>query len=93
METSYEKLGEVIEIFGTGIPNLTAKLVERTDKKAIYYRWDNVWEVFRIKIREEGAVFGKTYPKREAYPGNEDFGVTAWCYSEEKNARRMYANI
>jgi len=90
MKTIYEQLPETVEISGTGIPLLTAKLIERTDKKAIYYRWDNVYEVFRVRIKEEGEVFGKTYPKREVYPGNEDFGATAWCYHNKQMARERY---
>jgi hypothetical protein len=93
MKTNYDKLPELVEISGTGIPLLTAKLIKRTEDKAIYYRWDNIWEVFRVKIKGEGQVFGKTYPRREVYPGNEDFGVTAWCYREEKNAEMRYNNI
>jgi hypothetical protein len=90
----YIRLPEIVEeLNGVGIPQMTAKLIKRTDKKAIYYRWDNVWEVFRIKITEAGEAFGKMYPRREVYPGNEDFGKTAWCYSEEKNAWRMYNSM
>lgn len=84
------KLPEVVEVSGTGIPGMTAKLIERTDKKAIYYRWDDVWEVFRIKIDEARELFGRNYPRREIYPGNEDFGVTAWGYKDEKLARKRY---
>jgi len=74
----YEILPEIIaELNGVGIPGMTATLVERTDKKAIYSRWDDVWEVFRIKVCPEKTMFGKTYPRREAYPSNEDFGATA----------------
>lgn len=90
---NYERLPEVVSLNGTGIPDLTAKLVKRTKTKAIYYRWDDVWEVFRIKISEEAKIFDKTYHKREVYPGNEDFGKTAWCYSDETLAWKMYDNI
>lgn len=89
----YERLPDEVALSGTGIPDLTAKCVKRTDKKAMYYRWDDVWEVFKIKVSEESKVFDKTYPKREVYPGNEDFGKTAWCYSDEASALRMYNNI
>ena len=92
----YEKLPEVVEVNGCGIPHLTAKLICRTDKKAIYYRWDDVWEVFRVRITEAEEAFGRSYPRREVYPGNEDFGATAWCYHgerAEKRARGMYERI
>ena len=90
-ETDYIRLPEVVtDLNGVGIPQLTATLVKRTDNKAMYRRWDNVWEVFRIKIQEESLIMDRLYPKREVYPGNEMFGVTAWCYHNEANANRMY---
>ena len=93
MKKGYRKLTEVVEISGAGIPQLTATLVKRTDKKAIYKRWDDVWEVFRIKVASPTEIYGRTYPEREVYPGNEDFGATAWCFSSEESAMRMYDNI
>lgn len=85
-----ERLPEVITELPVGITGMTAKLIDRTDKKAIYYRWDDVYEVFRIKIAPASTVFGKTYPAREVYPGNEDFGSTAWCFKDERQARRRF---
>ncbi len=93
MEEQYERLPEVVVLNGTQINGLTAKLVERTDSKAIYYRWDNVYEVFRIKVVKGGEAFGKMYPNREAYPGNEDFGAWAWAYCDKKLAMEMYENL
>jgi hypothetical protein len=93
MKNDYERLPEVVTIEGTGIPNLTAKLIERTDKKALYLRSDNIYEVFRIKIQKATEMFGRTYPRKEVYPGNECFGLWAWTYREEKNARRKYEQI
>lgn len=92
MKTNYERLPEVVAI-SVGIPDMTAMLVARTDTKAIYKRWDDVWEVFHIVIRKESEAFGKTYPKREVYPGNEDFGKTAWCYKDEALAWKRYNNL
>jgi len=90
----YERLPEVVDSFhGVGIPGLTAKLVCRTDKKAIYFRWDGVYEVMRIQIGEACEIFGRKYPRREVYPGNEDFGMYAWCYHSEKLAREMYDRL
>ncbi len=89
----YERLPDEVSIGTVGIPGMTAKCIERTDKKAIYLRWDDVWEVFRIKIAEPSEVFGKKYPKREVYPSNEDFGSIAWCFKDETSARRRYNNI
>jgi hypothetical protein len=94
MKTDYERLPETVDSFtGVGIPNLTAKLVIRNDKKALYLRSDNIYEVFRIKIAEEEEAFGNHYPKREVYPGNEDFGRVAWTYRDQKLAMRKYNQI
>ena len=35
------------------------------------------WEAIRIKLRKPEIAFGKSYPWREVYPGNEDFGTYA----------------
>jgi len=86
----YERLPELVADLPVGIFGMTAKLVVRTDSKAIYWRWDKVWEVFRIKISPEAIVYGKKYPKREVYPGNEDFGSIAWAYKSERLARERY---
>jgi hypothetical protein len=90
----YERLPESVSgLNGVGIPGLSAKLIMRTDKKALYKRSDDVWEVFLIKIDEACHVFGKSYPRREVYPGNEDFGKTAYCYNDEKSAKYKYDKI
>jgi hypothetical protein len=87
----FDKLPVVVtDLNGVGIPGMTATLIKRTEKKAMYRRWDDVWEVFRIKVVKEKTIFGKTYPKREVYPGNEDFGSTAWCFKDEILARQRY---
>ena len=96
METkeNFLALPEVVtDFYGVGIPDLSAKLVKRTPTKAMYFRWDGVYEVFRVKIKEESDVFGKTYPRREAYPSSEDFGSIAWCFHDEKLANQMYNNL
>jgi len=91
IELDYERLPEVCGNFqGVGIPGLTAKLIMRTDKKALYYRWDDCYEVFRITIQEASEVFGKKYPAHESYPGNEEFGKIAWAFKDKKNAIKRY---
>lgn len=90
---TYVSLPEIVEINGAGIPELTSKLIERTRIKAIYERWDNVWEVFKIKIAPAEEICGRKYPKREVYPCNEDFGKTAWAFNSEKRARMFYNRI
>jgi len=36
------------------------------------------FEVFIIKVLPSILLFGKRLPEREVFPGNEDFGKTAW---------------
>jgi len=89
-----QKLEERVKPRGIGIPGLTAELIERTEKKAIYLRSDGIYEVFKILIHpEETLPSGKTYPEREVYPGNEDFGVTAWCFNNKENALKRYNEL
>lgn len=87
------KLKEFLSVNGTGIPNLKAALVERTDDKAIYLRSDGVYEVFIIKVQEEGYVFDTYYMEREVYPSSEDFGNTAWTYRNLHSAMNKYKTL
>lgn len=92
-----KQLPEVVKpLNGVGIPGLSAKLVERTQTKAWYLREDGVHEVFKIKIEKGREMRGKWYPAHEKYPGNEDFGRWAWCFSgknAEGNAKKIFARI
>ena len=93
MNKEISKLSEKLKITGISIPDLYATLVERTDEKAWYKRDDDVHEVFKIKIAPEQEIYGRQYPEREKYPGNEDFGHWAWCFNNEKSARKKYEQI
>lgn len=88
-----QKLENETKLSGTGMPGLTADLIERTEKKAIYLRSDGCYEIFKIKKEKAREMFGKQYPDREVYPGNEDFGKTAWCFSNQKNALEKYNQL
>ncbi len=33
------------------------------------------YEGVKLRIRPECEIFGKSYPARERFPGNEDFGI------------------
>jgi hypothetical protein len=90
METNYEKLQETVSV-SVGIPGMTATLVERTKGKAIYQRWDGVYEVFRIRVRPEEVVFNRQYPVREMYPTNSLFGLLAWSFHDKDIAMKRYA--
>jgi len=89
MEQDIKRLPDTINPKGTGIPGLTATLVQRTDKVAWYLRDDSFHEVFIIK---NGRTFDGS-GMMEYYPSNEDFGKTAWCIREEVKASRYYANL
>jgi len=88
-----QKLDSVVKILGTGIEGLTATLIERTKKKAIYLRSDGYYEVFKIKTKKASSLFGRDYPDREVYPGNEDFGNSAWCFTKKELAYERYKNL
>ena len=48
------------------------------------------FEVFELRIQPEREKFGKLYPTKERFPGNEDFGVWAWtCRTLEKAMERF----
>ena len=59
----------------------------------MYGRRDGAFEVFHVKIRPEGEVFGKVYPEREVYPGNEDFGQSAWCFTTLESATKRFREL
>lgn len=56
-------------------------LMRRSEDKALYKQTIegqvSAYEMFRIKVREEETIKGVTYPKREVFCSNQDFGVTA----------------
>ena len=71
----------------------------RTDKAALYEVCRDEskqigYEVFQIKVAKEHTwPNGETTPEHEAYPGNEDFGKTAWYFMEEKDARKRFVKL
>jgi hypothetical protein len=85
------KLGEVYRA-----NKYRCKLIERTETTAIYARVDQptVWEVFKIKVKEARTFpNGKSYPRREVKPRNEDFGYTAWCFTSGERAFAKFKQI
>lgn len=61
-------------------------LVKKGAKAAIYKVTSpdtglvTAYETFKIKITAARAVFGVPYPAFETFPGNEVFGIWAWCF-------------
>lgn len=84
-----KKLDDEVKITGVGF-STTSTLLDRRGDICLYKRSDDVYEVFKVKVSPEREIFGKLYPERETYPSNEDFGKTAFCFKEEKNARRQF---
>ena len=48
------------------------------------------FEVFINKVKPEQVILGRSYTEREVFPGNEDFGRTAWSYRDYKSAMKRY---
>lgn len=82
-----------IEVQGTGIPSLKAKLIKREGNFCWYQRSDGIHEVFIVQVTPEGEMFGRLYPERETYPCNEDFGKTAWCYRSSAEAEKRFRSL
>ena len=38
------------------------------------------YEVFKVRVRPAETIKGKSYPKREVFPKDCDFGTNAWAY-------------
>ena len=38
------------------------------------------YEVFKVRVRPVETIKGKSYPEREVFPSDEDFGKNAWSY-------------
>lgn len=74
--------------------------LDRTDKKAIYRQTDVETgilighEIFYIKISKEWEVAGNIIPESEAYPGDNQFGVTAWSVGRDiERATKKYNSL
>ena len=65
--------------------------VWRKGMTAIYkqLRTEDTYEVIKIKISPASEVFGKSYPEREVYPGNEEWGKLAWTVRGLKEATTL----
>ena len=87
------RLSDSVKLNGPGIPWLMATLLMRDGNTCLYERSDGVFEVFLVSISPETEAFGKSYPPREVYPGNDDFGKTAWCFSNRDLAVKKYLSL
>ena len=58
------------------------KLVKRDVNKAMFRSdSDGIVEVFKIKVLPPTEIYGRSYPEREGFPNDEDFGKIAFCYT------------
>jgi len=89
----YKKLEKHLMPYGTRIIGLTATLVKRTKKKAMYLRSDGYYEVFKIQVREATRIFNTEYPAMELYPNNESFGDIAFCTKNLELAEEYYKKL
>ena len=51
------------------------------------------FEVFEKNTLEPKEIMGKKYPKREVFPKNDDFGITAWTYCDYNKAIEKYNEL
>ena len=51
------------------------------------------YEVFEKNTLEPKEIMGKKYPKREVFPKNDDFGITAWTYCNYNEALEKYNEL
>ena len=51
------------------------------------------YEVFKAKVRPSETIKGKSYPKREVFPKDEDFGKSAWSFDTYERALAKFNEL
>jgi hypothetical protein len=51
------------------------------------------FEVFVIRIQKDAILFGKKLPDKELFPRDEDFGKTAWSFSDYDLALQKFQDL
>jgi hypothetical protein len=51
------------------------------------------YETIKITIAKPRTIFGKTYPEREHYPNNEEFGALGWAWNNLESAEKHYNEL
>ncbi len=87
-----ERLSDKVQVRGVG-RDVSSSFVKRNGKVCLYQRSDGPYEVFLVGILPEELIMGKPYPEREVYPSNEDFGSTAWCFTDFKRANMKFNRL
>lgn len=74
-------------------------LMQRTQNKAMYKQTNNnaliAFEVFRIRIQRArfSILLRKYLDESERFPGNSDFGKTAWSIQNYQDALKKYQEL
>lgn len=74
------------------------KNIEKSDYAVIYEHQnknesESIYEVFKRKVMKQVTIQGKLIPAHEKIPGNESFGVWAWCIRDKKQAYLKFQEI
>lgn len=91
-EEGHIKLPKVIYLTGRG-PQIRAVEILAHEHLRVYKTESGGYEVIKVKYYPEEKIFGKWYPKREAYPNSEDWGTFGWSFTNEKNAINKFETL
>jgi hypothetical protein len=82
------------------VQNRTLKQIKRQGSVALYELYGPQgqlygFEVVVVRIRRAEELFGRRYPERETYPGNEDWGTYGWSYlaSDLPGAQKRFEHL
>ncbi len=51
------------------------------------------FELVRLREVEASEIYGRDYPAREVYPGNEKWGTDGFTVMDEKEARKRFGEM
>jgi hypothetical protein len=73
------------------------RLICRTGRTALYEQTISekrkAYEVFKIIISPERFFNGNLFEAMERFPNNEDFGVSAWAYTDMQRAIKKFTDL
>ena len=87
-----KRLTDKEKVRGVG-REVSSSFVKRNGKVCFYQRSDGPYEVFIVQVRPKEKIKGVEYPEREVYPSSEDFGHTAWCFTDFRNANMRFNKL
>lgn len=72
-------------------------MVNRSDIAAIFQQSDAgkviAFEVIKVRISKACHTFGKDYPEREIYPGDNEWGLYGWTYKTLADAQARFNQL